>query len=118
MTCSSSSSVRITAQLRPDDTAARIGGDEFAVLCVDTEPDQAEAIGDRLRAAVAHPFALDGHQVQVTAAVGISVSLPRDRDGRPVDPTDLLREADRRMYDAKRDAGRTDPPPADDPASP
>ena len=49
--------------------------------------------------------------MRVTAAVGISVALPRDRDGHPVDLTYLLREADRRMYDAKRDAGRS---PAED----
>jgi len=86
---------RITALLRPDDTAARIGGDEFVVLCEDTEPHNAAAIAQRLRDAAAEPFLIDGIELVLSAAVG----------GCPAyvaDPVDLLREADQRMYETKR----------------
>lgn len=80
---------------RPDDTAARIGGDEFVVLCEDTEPHHAAAIAQRLRAAAAEPFLVDGTELVLSAAVG----------GCPAyvaDPVDLLREADQRMYETKQ----------------
>jgi diguanylate cyclase (GGDEF)-like protein/PAS domain S-box-containing protein len=86
---------RIAALLRTGDTAARIGGDEFVVLCEDTEPHHAAAIAQRLRDAAAEPFLIDGIELVLSAAVG----------GCPAyvaDPVDLLREADQRMYETKR----------------
>ena len=86
---------RMTALLRPDDTAARIGGDEFVVLCEDTEPHHVAAIAQRLRDAAAEPFLIDDIELVLSAAVG----------GCPAyvaDPVDLLREADQRMYETKR----------------
>jgi diguanylate cyclase (GGDEF)-like protein/PAS domain S-box-containing protein len=86
---------RIAALLRTGDTAARIGGDEFVVLCEDTEPHHAVAIAQRLRDAAAEPFLIDGIELVLSAAVG----------GCPAyvsDPVDLLREADQRMYETKR----------------
>jgi chemotaxis family two-component system sensor kinase Cph1 len=91
---------RLTGLLRSQDVCARVGGDEFVVLCVDTEPHQAEAIAHRLRAAVAEPFAVDGHTINITAAVGVSASdLARSTRA---DAIGLLRQADERMYEAKR----------------
>ncbi len=88
---------RMTALLRPDDVCARLGGDEFAVLCPATGRQQADAIATRLREAVGRPYTLDGHAVVViSAATGVSVA---DRV-RP--PDQWLREADARMYEAKR----------------
>jgi diguanylate cyclase (GGDEF)-like protein len=79
---------------------ARLGGDEFVVLCVDTEPHQADAIADRLRAAVAEPFTVDGHTIEITAAVGVGATgVPRTAR---VDANGLIRQADERMYEAKR----------------
>ena len=91
---------RLTGLLRQQDICARVGGDEFVVLCVDTEPHHAAAIADRLRAAVAEPFTVDGHTINITAAVGVSAS----NVGRSTcaDATGLLRQADERMYEAKR----------------
>ncbi|HEY0812516.1 MAG TPA: diguanylate cyclase [Pseudonocardia sp.] len=91
---------RLTALLRPQDVCARMGGDEFVVLCVDTDPRQAEAIADRLRAAVAEPFAVDGHTINITVAVGVS-AFDVARSTR-ADAHGLLRQADERMYEAKR----------------
>ena len=95
---------RLTALLRAGDTAARLGGDEFAVLCEDLEQHHAVAIAERLRAAAAKPFVVDGTEITLSAAVG-SCRV------RSADPDDLLREADRRMYETKR-RPTTGPPPA------
>jgi len=90
---------RLTAMLRPGDTAARLGGDEFTVLCEDLEPAQAELVAERLRAAAAEPFTVHGHRVQLTAAVGISTSV---QQSDTFDPAALLQRADQHMYHAKR----------------
>ncbi len=106
---------RITAVLRPDDICARLGGDEFVVLCADTDPEQADAIAERLRAAAAEPFTVDGRTIRLTAAVGISTS-PVARS-QPVAAADLLRQADQRMYEAKsrpREGGGPPPRPGPD----
>jgi len=92
---------RLEAALGPDDTLARMGGDEFAVLCpslasIDDVTDRAEALADALVAAVS----LDDVELFVTASIGIAV---RDRAGALADT--LLREADAAMYRAK-EAGR------------
>ena len=89
---------RLTALVRPQDVCARLGGDEFVVLCVDTQPHQAEAIAERLRAAVAEPFAIEGRAISITAAIGVSASDITTA----IDPALLLRQADERMYEAKR----------------
>ena len=86
---------RIVGLLRIDDTAARVGGDEFVVLCEDIPPRHAAAVGARLHAAAAEPFLVDGAVITLSAAVGSCAA-------RHGDPVDLLREADRRMYATKR----------------
>jgi diguanylate cyclase (GGDEF)-like protein/PAS domain S-box-containing protein len=86
---------RIVALLRAGDTAARLGGDEFVVLCEDAGPQHAAAIADRLCAAAAEPFVVEGMEITLSAAVG---SCP----AHLADPADLLREADRRMYETKQ----------------
>jgi diguanylate cyclase (GGDEF)-like protein/PAS domain S-box-containing protein len=92
---------RMSALLRPEDTAARLGGDEFAILCTNAEPRHAEAIAERLRAAVAEPLTVDGQQLVLSATIGVSSSGMTD-DPPPADPADLLRRADLEMYERKR----------------
>jgi diguanylate cyclase (GGDEF)-like protein len=87
---------RLTQLTRVGDTAARLGGDEFAMLCQDTPPGLADTIAVRLRDAAAQPFLLHD---QVTVTLSASVGAAPVRYG---DPDDLLREADQRMYQAKR----------------
>ena len=88
---------RLSAALRPGDTAARLGGDEFVVLCEDTSEEQAGLIADRLRAAAAWPFDLPVGRVLISASVGVSTSAdPSD------DPAELVRRADVSMYAVKR----------------
>jgi diguanylate cyclase (GGDEF)-like protein len=85
---------RIDGALRGGDTAARFGGDEFAVLCSDASPlDTAVRVAKRLVELLAEPFTIVGRNVSVTASIGIAVD-----DGSS---EDLLRDADTAMYRAK-----------------
>jgi diguanylate cyclase (GGDEF)-like protein len=92
---------RITACVRSMDTVARLGGDEFLVLAEsDTTVGTVVAIAQRLIDAVAEPLSLDGHEVSVTASVGVVFTLAgADTD----DADELLNNADTAMYTAKRE---------------
>jgi diguanylate cyclase (GGDEF)-like protein/PAS domain S-box-containing protein len=92
---------RLRATLRPDDTVARFGGDEFVVLCEDLAGRaDAVAVAERLLAELAGPFTVDGAEVFVGASVGIAFP-----DHPDADPETLIRDADAAMYQAK-DRGR------------
>jgi diguanylate cyclase (GGDEF)-like protein len=102
---------RIDEDLRPGDTLARFGGDEFVALCEDVgSPDDAMDVAERLRVLLAEPIPLAAGVAQVTASIG--VALP-DRPDRSAEA--LLQAADRAMYEAKaagRDAARLATPGA------
>ena len=87
---------RILAQTRAQDTVARIGGDEFVVLCENAGHAEAELIAARIAAAIGGPLELDGRRVEVGASIGIAT--PRAGGGAH----ELLREADAAMYTAKQ----------------
>jgi diguanylate cyclase (GGDEF)-like protein/PAS domain S-box-containing protein len=93
---------RLAVALRPGDTVARFGGDEFVVLCEDlvTQHD-AIAIAERVDQAVSGPFVIDDTEVFVGVSIGIA--LPDDTEA---DPETLIRDADAAMYRAK-DRGRS-----------
>ncbi|HTX33346.1 MAG TPA: EAL domain-containing protein [Solirubrobacteraceae bacterium] len=85
---------RISGVLRPADTAARIGGDEFAILCKTSAPTTTGiAVAKRIIDALASPFRIAGREAFVTASIGIAA-----HDGTP---EELLRDADVAMYRAK-----------------
>jgi len=88
---------RIRSQLRDSDTAARFGGDEFAVLLLDI-PDRGtvKAVVERLLEHLGSVYDLDGNEIVVTASIGVAMSSTGyDR------PEDVLRDADIAMYRAK-----------------
>lgn len=94
---------RLKRSVRPQDTLARIGGDEFAILIHD---DAGLAIAveaaERILVAMRTPLQLSHQSVFPSVSIGISQSL-----GRATSPDDLLRDADIAMYEAKR-AGHGD----------
>jgi diguanylate cyclase (GGDEF)-like protein len=87
---------RLRDCVRPADTVARFGGDEFAVLLEDTTLPEALDVVDRLYAAVSYPLRIGDEEVLVHLSVGMTAL-----GGRNVGPEELLAEADAAMYAAK-----------------
>ncbi|HVW81400.1 MAG TPA: EAL domain-containing protein [Mycobacteriales bacterium] len=87
---------RLRDCVRPVDTVARFGGDEFAVLLEDTQLTEALDVVDRLYAAVGYPLRIGDEEVLVHLSVGMTA-----RGGRDVSSEELLAEADAAMYAAK-----------------
>ncbi len=83
----------IRQNCREMDVAARIGGEEFALLLPHTDVAQAEVIAQRLRRSIEKTFAED---FQTTASLGVAACPEHAREG-----DDLIRKADDAMYDAK-----------------
>lgn len=88
---------RLTICVRTADTVARLGGDEFAILAEQIhDRDDATTLADRIHAQLAVPFTLDGHEVNISASIGIVLSgVDYER------AEDILRDADIAMYRAK-----------------
>ncbi len=88
---------RFRTHLRPRDTVARFGGDEFVVLLRDvTGEAQVREICARLIQLFAEPHQIDGHEIVSTASIGVVVN-----DSRYQDPDEMIRDADAAMYRAK-----------------
>lgn len=89
-------------ELRTEDCAARIGGDEFLVLLTSRiDPHVLQGIADRIIQRINQPMAFGDEQVRVSASIGII----RSPDAQTDDPVQLMALADRALYAAK-DAGR------------
>ena len=90
---------RLTEILRPGDTVARFGGDEFGILVPDADSIRdVTRVAERVAGTLASPFVLRGREHYVTASVGIAI-------GRDEASEALIRDADLAMYRAK-DRGR------------
>jgi diguanylate cyclase (GGDEF)-like protein/PAS domain S-box-containing protein len=88
---------RLRECTREGDTVARLGGDEFGVIQFGlTSLDAAEALAKRVLARLSEPFLLDGHEVTISASIGLTL-FPLDHD----DPLELVKNADMAMYQAK-----------------
>ncbi|GGM27379.1 putative bifunctional diguanylate cyclase/phosphodiesterase [Dactylosporangium sucinum] len=78
---------------------ARVGGDEFVVVAADTAgPEDMTGLAEAMLAELSKPVRLDGHELAVSASIGIV-----EQPARGADPEELLRSADATLYLAKAD---------------
>jgi diguanylate cyclase (GGDEF)-like protein len=90
---------RLRNAIRKSDTVARMGGDEFMILFEDIgEREDVEGLGQKILDLFSEPFQISGHNLQITASVGISI-YPFDGE----DFQTLMKAADIAMYHAKRE---------------
>jgi diguanylate cyclase (GGDEF)-like protein/PAS domain S-box-containing protein len=89
---------RVVAAVRGSDTVARLSGDEFAVLCEGIDEKDALIVGTRIVTSLERPFLIDGHEVGVSASVGVAFGADLRASVAAV-----LRAADAAMYRAKQD---------------
>jgi diguanylate cyclase (GGDEF)-like protein len=85
--------------VRAEDVFARVGGEEFAVICQGTDMLQAQAVAERMRQAVAaHRFAVDGQPLPLAISAGVA-AIP---EASLNDAQALIAAADQALYEAKR----------------
>ena len=99
---------RLEACVREIDTVARLGGDEFVVMLLDLSglaieaATQAEAIGEKILAAIRQPYQLATQGYHCTASIGITMFNDKQQT-----TDELMKQADIAMYQAKKDGRNT-----------
>ena len=89
----------VATLIRAEDVFARVGGEEFAVICQSADSDQALAIAERVRQSVGgHKFIIEGKPVPIAVSAGIA-TVP---EARITDAQALISAADQALYEAKR----------------
>ncbi|MGI9475799.1 MAG: EAL domain-containing protein [Hyphomicrobiaceae bacterium] len=89
---------RLTRHLRPMDTLARLGGDQFAMLILSvTEPDALARLAESVRRSLRAPIKIAGQDIVLTGAIGIAVHDPDNTND-----LDILKDSEIAMYRAKR----------------
>jgi diguanylate cyclase (GGDEF)-like protein len=91
---------RIAGCVRPGDTVARFGGDEFIVVCEDIDPERAATVAQRIIDGIAAASTGAAGGLSPTASVGVAV-VP----GGEADAHEAIRRADEAMYCAKEEGG-------------
>jgi diguanylate cyclase (GGDEF)-like protein len=90
-------SQRIRACMRPNDVVARLGSDEFVVVCPDvSDPSMVPSIAARIGSQLAAPFPIGDHEAVVSASIGLVTTADAAATAE-----DLLGQADLAMYEAK-----------------
>ena len=97
---------RLRSVVRPEDTVARFGGDEFTILCESVGGVlEAVAIADRLQRPLRNPLRAGGAELRLSASIGVALADADDNG----DGQHLIEDADAAMYRAKeRGGGRTE----------
>jgi diguanylate cyclase (GGDEF)-like protein/PAS domain S-box-containing protein len=91
---------RLRGSLRPEDTLARFGGDEFTLLIEDVEsPEDVVRVAERIMEDLREPFVIDERELFVGTSIGIAMGEVRTKSS-----VELLRDADMAMYRAKEGA--------------
>jgi diguanylate cyclase (GGDEF)-like protein len=89
----------VATLIRAEDIFARVGGEEFAVICRGADNVQGRAVAERMRQAVAgHKFCAEGTEIPITISAGVA-SIP---NARIADASALTAAADQALYEAKR----------------
>ncbi|MCV0369146.1 EAL domain-containing protein [Filomicrobium sp.] len=89
---------RLSRHLGPQDTLARLGGDQFAILILNEQSARDLAgLAERIRRSLRSPIKIAGKEIVLTGSLGVSVY-----DGEERGPDELLKEAQIAMYRAKR----------------
>lgn len=100
--------VRLHACVQAGDTVARLGGDEFIVILAELDEAaekaliQADAIGNKILAALCQPYLLKGSEYRGSTSIGISLF-----NSHELTETELLKRTDTAMYQAKNAGGNT-----------
>jgi diguanylate cyclase (GGDEF)-like protein/PAS domain S-box-containing protein len=92
---------RLGRLLKPQDTLARLGGDQYGLLLLsEREPERITAAADSIRRAVHAPITFNDREILLTASVGVAFS-----DGQSQRKDEFLKDAELAMYYAKRNGG-------------
>lgn len=89
---------RLSGQIRNDDIACRIGGDEFLLMLAGSDETSASVVAERILANLSLPVEYRGRKLIVTPSIGVCVY-----NGGPCDLDGLIHKADEAMYEAKRE---------------
>lgn len=88
---------RMESYVGDNDTVARIGGDEFAILLPEVgDLERASAVSDAVSAGIAKPITIDGHEIHIAASCGVALAPLHTQN-----PLELLGDADLALFKAK-----------------